>query len=140
MTGASVVDNNRFAKTTIPVPNEFIGDGFKSLLNTVADDEDMVEYTVDFGVSNSVVSVFLMNPCQTDNWQFRIHVSHFRIGDDPTEFSMSNVIVKDNVVSGGFFELSPITAGRYLTIRKDEPYSDQLTNQTLANRRKLALN
>ena len=94
---------------------------------------------MDFGVSNSVVSVFLMNPCTESNWKRKIHVSHLRVGDDPSEFSMSSTVVKDNVTSGGFFELSPITAGRYLTIRRNEPYTDLISGQSLSSRRKLTL-
>ena len=52
----------------------------------------MMEYTVDFGagVSNSVVSVFLQNTDNNDKMQYRIHESHFRVGDDSTVYSTSN--------------------------------------------------
>ena len=83
-----------------------------------------MEVTVDFGESNKIVSVFLSNGCHADNWLRRIHISQFLLGDDSTEFSASNVVVKDNVVSGGFFELDTVMSGRYLSIRRDQPYTD----------------
>ena len=64
-----------------------------------------------------------------------MYISHFRLGDDPTEYSTSNVIVKESVVSGGFFELWPIVSGRYLTIRRDEPIPDSIEpDRTLEQR------
>ena len=78
-----------------------------------------MEMTVDFGASSKIVSVFLSNAGQAENWMRRIHVSKFLLGDDLTEFSTSNVVVKNNIVAGGFFELDTVISGRYLSIRRD---------------------
>ena len=67
MNGATVVDNGKFDVTLTPAPNEFIGDGFKSLIRS-SSGHDTVEFTVDFGagVSNRVVSVYVQNSMSTE--------------------------------------------------------------------------
>ena len=52
-------------------------------------------------------------------------MSHIRIGDDSTEYSTTNMIVRDNIFDGGFLSLNPIIAGRYLTIRRDDDDGDE---------------
>ena len=112
LSSATVVDHGYFLTSRTPTPSDLIGDNFKTLI-TCDEGYDMMEMTVDLGhsVSNSVISVFLQNLDNKDDLQYRIHVSHFRIGDDSAVFSTTNSIVRDNVVSGGFFEFSPVVSG-----------------------------
>ena len=48
LSGAKVVDYGKFNAVFSPNPNEFIGDGFKSLIETL-DCCDEIDFTIDFG-------------------------------------------------------------------------------------------
>ena len=85
-----------------------------------------------------VQSVFLLNRATDVNVQKRIGVSHIRIGDDPTEYSINNSIIVENITDSGFFEASLLLSGRYLTIRRNQrspnlssPYYDAMNLHTL---------
>ena len=117
LTGASVIDHGKFHSTT-PATSEFIGEGFKSLIEST-NCCPMVDFTVDLGKSLPVLSVFLVNSAHSISHQYRIGVSHIRIGEDQTEYSTSNSVIVDNITDGGFFEAPLILTGRYLTIRRD---------------------
>ena len=62
----------------------------------------MAEYTIDFGAPKTVHSLFLTGVNADANLAQSIGQSHIRVGNDRSEFSTSNEIVKDNIVSGGF--------------------------------------
>ena len=50
-------------------------------------------------------------------------MSHIRIGDDSTEYSINNSIIVENITDSGFFEASLLLSGRFLTIRRNQsPY------------------
>ena len=55
-----MIDFGKFNAEYSPDPNELIGDGFFSLIET-NDCCDMVDFTIDFGVQQKVYSVFIMN-------------------------------------------------------------------------------
>ena len=42
-----------------------------------------------------------------------------RLGNDASEFSTNNAIVKTDIVDGGLFKLDALKTGRYLTLRRD---------------------
>ena len=49
LSGARVMDYGKFNAVFTPDPNEFIGDGFKSLIES-SNCCDMVDFTIDFGI------------------------------------------------------------------------------------------
>ena len=75
--------------------------------------------TVDLGQEVKIVSIFLINQ-NNGSARMNIGLSHFRHGNDASQFSMQNTKVVDNVTDGGFFEASPVLSKRYLSLRRDE--------------------
>lgn len=106
MTGATIVkDYGKAISYQSPNPDVLIGPGFKSY--AFSDDCClMAEFTIDFGEPKTVHSIFLNDVAKNfDDEQETIGVSHIRAGNDRTEFSTTNVVVRDNIVDGGFFKL-----------------------------------
>ena len=56
-----MVDNGKFDRSITPVPNDFLGDNFKSVIATDGTHDPMIEFTVNLGQSRTVVSAFLVN-------------------------------------------------------------------------------
>ena len=46
-------------------------------------------------------------------------MSHVRVGDDGSDCSTLNTIVKDNMVEGGIHQFDQIGSGRYMSVRRD---------------------
>ena len=60
----------------------------------------MAENTIDFGTPKVVHSIFLTTN-NNENLQ-QIGINSIRVGNDRSQFSSVNNIVKENIVSGGF--------------------------------------
>ena len=80
----------------------------------------MQEFSINFGKSVWLHSIFLINRCKNGYNQMRIGLSHVRVGNDATAYSTSNTVVKQGIVAGGFFELDSLCEGQYLNLRRDD--------------------
>ena len=52
------------------------------------------------------------------SFQSSLGTTRIRVGDDRSIFSTTSVVVKKDIVDGGFFALDNLIEGRYLTIRR----------------------
>ena len=68
--------------------------------------------------------MFLLNTCFDKALQQNIGVSHVRVGNDSTAFSVNNAQVKTGIVDGGIFSLSPLS-GQFITLRRDGPNPEE---------------
>ena len=65
------------------------------------------------------VSFLLINSCYSDAYHKYLGEVHVRVGNEATEFSDANPIVKTGIVDGGIFQLSPIRSGQFFTLRRN---------------------
>ena len=92
--------------------------GAYSDLSTHADGGTQ-EFTIQLVESKTIHSILIVNAHENMTEKGWIGVSHVRIGDDNSDYSMINTKVKDNIINGGLFKLDSLTTGSVINLRRD---------------------
>lgn len=114
LAGATVIDDGMFDPVVTPKPSDLIGDDFRTLVQT-SGSSTQVAIKIDLNQSAAIHSIFLINHTGYSDEQMRMSKSMVKIYDTLTGVGKK---VYDNIEDGGFFELSPVTTGRYLSLEK----------------------
>lgn len=75
---------------------------------------------IEFPDTETIHTIFLAIPGESNNVQKRFGTTHVRIGSDGSLYNTNDAKVKEDMTSGGFFELNGIPSGKYLTIRRGQ--------------------